>query len=149
MRKERHNGRMRCQWHDGQERVFILSLKAAFNWALEYEMLNKNPLRALKAPPARTSASDLVLKPEQQAQILDACSGTRQIAVRRFVVALEATGARPGELANARVSDWNGDLGAVVYYADHKRREDEFRHKPGAKRRSGTASSPATSRTSS
>jgi integrase len=50
------------------------------------------------------------------------------------VVALEATGARPGELANARVRDWHDDVGAVVYYKDDKRREDEFRHKTGDKK---------------
>jgi integrase len=44
-------------------------------------------------------------------------------------MALENTGARPGELRNARVKDFDPVNGEIVYYGDDKRREDEFRHK--------------------
>jgi integrase len=54
--------------------------------------------------------------------------------LRRYVIALEATGARPGELANARARDWNDKLGAIVYFRDEVRREEEFGHKTSAKK---------------
>ncbi len=50
-------------------------------------------------------------------------------------MALENTGARPGELTAATAKDFDRKLGAVVYYADDVRRKDEFRHKTAGKGR--------------
>jgi integrase len=59
-------------------------------------------------------------------------------AFRPFLVCLEATGARPGELAHSRAADFNPELGAIVYHADDTRMEGEFSHKTAGRGKSRT-----------
>ncbi|MFL5340275.1 MAG: tyrosine-type recombinase/integrase [Gemmataceae bacterium] len=133
-RKPRKSGRREVRWGDGQVRIFVQSIKAAFNWAVEQEIIARNPVRAVKAPPARSMSRERVLTQAEHEQVLGCLTSPQRSYLRRFVVALEATGARPGELANARARDWNDQLEAIVYFKDDVRREDEFAHKTSAKK---------------
>lgn len=125
----------RFKWGNGQERLFIAQLKAAFNWAVEQDLIPRNPVggKRLKAPPERTRTRDRVVTPEDHAAVLQHLRNPRSKSVRRIVVALENTGARPGELTNARVRHFFPDIGALIHFADEKRRPGDFRHKLAGK----------------
>src|SRR5262249_2054208 len=53
---------------------------------------------------------------------------------RQVVLALWNTGCRPGELAAAKGTDFNPELGAIVYYKDDTRLQGEHRSKVGGKK---------------
>jgi integrase len=122
------------KWGDGQAGVFILSLKAGFNWAVKQQMIDRNPLATVSVPKSVTKSRERVLTPAEHATVLAALTGPRTACLRRLVVALENTGARPGELTNAKVGDWRPDIGALFYHRDTARREGEFSHKSSRKK---------------
>jgi integrase len=123
------------RWTDGSVRNACTSLQAAFNWAARSGLITRNPLTGLEQPPARSRGREALLgrtpeeRRENHRKILAACTP----ALRRVLVCLEATGARPGELMNATAADFDAELGAIVYHADDKRLEKEFRHKTAGK----------------
>src|SRR5262249_10831650 len=96
------------------------------NWAAKNGLIAANPASGIERPAARRKAADVVLSDDQKARILAA---VRPAAARDFVIVLEATGARPGELRHAEARDYDRRLGAIVYKAADRRREDEFCHK--------------------
>jgi integrase len=116
-------------WGPGRQAIFITSIKRAFNWAVQDGTLKAHPLPGLSAPRGATRARDRVITPEEHALVLAAMAKPQSRYIRRLVVALENTGARPGELCNATVADWQDDVGAIVYYRDAARRAGEHRHK--------------------
>jgi len=120
-------------WTAGTDRIFLASVKAAFNWALEQELISRHPFRSVKPPRHRSKARERLVTLEEHAAVLAEMVLPRSQPIRRLIVALENTGARPGELSNATAGDWNDQLGAIVYYADDSRREDEFAHKTSGK----------------
>ena len=121
-------------WSDGTIRIFVVSVKAAFAWGLEQGLLEKVPmLKAVKSPMSKTKARDRIITNEDHEVILAKLMTKRTQNLRRLVVALENSGARPGELINSTGGDWNEELGAIVYYGDDSRREDEFAHKTSGK----------------
>ena len=73
------------------------------------------------------------MTPEDHAAVLQHLRNPRSKSVRRIVVALENTGARPGELTNARVRHFFPDIGALIHFADENRRPGDFRHKLAGK----------------
>jgi integrase len=123
------------RWTDGSVRNACTSLQAAFNWAARSGLITKNPLTGMEQPDARSRGRHALTgktPAERRAnhrRILEVATP----AFRPFVVCLEATGARPGELANAAAADFDAELGAIVYHADDKRLENEFSHKTGSK----------------
>jgi integrase len=140
MRKERtysdpnRKGQWTFRWGSASEMLFYLHVSSGFNWAVRQRLITHNPLKGLDLPKARTRSRERIVTPEQHALVLGELSSPRQRPLRDFVVALEATGARPGELRNATVGDFDPALKAIVYYGDDKRREDEFRHKTSARK---------------
>ncbi len=133
MRKERVKGKRTLVWGESQGGIFVMQLKAAFNWAIKAEVITRNPLKSVATPHARSRARERIVRPEEFKTILDSLKSPCRRCLRRLVIALENCGARPGELCNATVGDFNPGIGALVYYADDKRREDEFRHKTAGK----------------
>lgn len=132
MRKPRPHGKVKSRltkWEDGTVRGFISSVQAMLNWALVSGLIEKNPCKGVKRPSGRTKARERILTPQEFFAVLGALNRGRSANLRRLVIALENTGARPGELTNAKVSDWDDKLGAVVYYGNDKRRVDEHAHK--------------------
>lgn len=125
--------RKRCtKWGDTSVCMWLDSLRAAFRWAIKRKYISTDPTEQIERPQRRSRSRDTVLTDEQHQQILAACP-TR--GLRHMVIALENTGARPGELCAATAKDWNeiDQGGAIVYYGDDRRREDEFRHKTAGK----------------
>lgn len=79
----------------GCRRGAIIALKRAFNWAFENNRITKNPLKAVRKPPAR--ARERFLTPEERQKIFD--SYPEGDCFRDFLFALEHTGCRPGEVS--------------------------------------------------
>jgi integrase len=125
-RRPRQRGKYTHKWGDGTIARFLDAANAVFNWARKRKLITANPLEGFEGPKARSRSRDCLITPEDHLRILADC---RASSMRKLIIALENTGARPGELVNARTTDWDEELGAVVYYADDRRREDEFRHK--------------------
>jgi integrase len=130
MRRPRRVGKHTYAWGDPAVSNFIDHLRAAFRWAAKKRLITVNPLDGIDRPPSRSRSRDCLVSPEQHLRILSEC---RANSFRRICVALENTGARSGELIGATAADWDDELGAIVYYGDDRRREDEFRHKSAGK----------------
>ena len=132
------------RWGTGSEFVFIASVKAAFRWAIDQELITRNPFKTVKPPRSKTRTRERIITPQEHTTILQALRTHQQQPLRQPVVALQDTGARPGELTNATAADWNDQLGAIVYYAEDSRREDEFGTRPARKGRTEPSASLAT-----
>ncbi len=92
--------------YNGMRAVFRV-----FNWALDEGLIDQNPLRGMKRP-----------KPNRRSRYmtdaeLSSLMQNAAPAFRRFLYALDQTGARPSELRALRWSQWRGDRFVL---ADHK-----------------------------
>jgi site-specific recombinase XerD len=84
----------------------IRALRAFFSWAIEEELLEKNPMKKIKLLPVERKVLRTVSVEDIQ-RILDAArknkrTGTRDAAIILFMV---TTGVRPGELCSLNVGD--------------------------------------------
>ena len=95
--------------------IFITALKAAFNWAVDEELISANPVARLKKPSPRSRGADNRLTEAQFQRVLARVTPR----FRDFLVALNDTGARPGEVAQVTAADYHPDLHAWVL-ATHK-----------------------------
>jgi integrase len=77
----------------GARRGATIAVKRAFHWAFAEGKIEANPLRTVKAPPAR--ARERFLTREERQRIFD--SYPEGDCFRDFLFALEQTGCRPGE----------------------------------------------------
>jgi integrase len=125
-RRPRRVGSRVYTWGDVTIATFLQVANAAFNWAVRRKLISANPLAGMEKPLMRSRGRDRLLALGDHERIMKCCKSR---AMKRLLVALENTGARPGEITHARTTDWDDRLGALVYYADDRRREDEFRHK--------------------
>ncbi len=125
-KEPRRQGKRVHKWGDSSVANFLESAHAAFNWARKRKLITANPLEGFEGPKVRSRSRDCLVSADDHLRILQSC---RVRAFRRLVIALQNTGARPGELVNAKTTDWNDAMGAIVYFADDRRRQDEFRHK--------------------
>ncbi len=99
----------------GSRRGAVVALKRAFAWALENKKITSNPLRGLKKPPAR--ARERFLTPEERQRIFDGYP--EGDCFRDYLLALEHTGCRPGEVS--AVTARHVDLRTGVWVLDeHK-----------------------------
>jgi integrase len=120
-----------CTWGDGSRRNLIASLSAAFNWAVRSGLITLNPLVGIEKPEASSRSAECLVTPEEHKAILANVSP----AFRLLCIALENSGARPGELANATRKAWDDARGAFVYKKKATRRKGEFSHKTSGKNR--------------
>ncbi len=129
MRKPRWNARIKreCRWGDGSCRMAIECLNAAFAWAVKREHISRNPIKGVERVAAGSRSEDALISPEDHARVLKVAKR----ALRDFIIVLEATGCRPGELANATAAHFDPMLRAIVYRA--KPRDGGFRHKTANK----------------
>jgi integrase len=127
-------------WSDGMVRTAIASLQAAFNWAAKTGLITKNPLRGLEGPSARSRGREALLgnTAEEIAQTHARILAAARPSFRPFLVVLEATGARPSELAKATAANFDANLGALVYHADHVLLPGETGHKTSGKGKTRT-----------
>ncbi len=119
------------RWTNGSVRNAVVSILAAFNWAAQDGLITRNPLNGLKAPKPRSRGREALIgrTPAERAANHRLILAAASKAFRPFIVCLEATGCRPGELANATANDFNPDLGAIVFHAEDTRLDHEFSHK--------------------
>jgi integrase len=92
----------------------VTVVKRTFNWAESEGVLEPNPLKKLKKPPP--PVRDKLLTAEERAEILGAVRGE---AFKRFVVTLQESGCRPGEVRAVEARHVNLALGVWVF-AEHK-----------------------------
>jgi integrase len=120
-----------CSWGDTRVAAFIASIDAAFNWASKPQvgLITRNPVKGCEKPRVRSRSRDCLVGHDQHQCILSVCHPR----LREFVVCLQNTGCRPGELAAATAGDFNAESGAICYFGDDVRREDEFAHKTANK----------------
>jgi integrase len=123
--------RRACTWNDGSRRNLISSLSVAFNWAVRNNLITRNPLVGIEKPEASSRSAACLINPEEHMAILENVSP----AFRLLCIALENSGARPGELANATRAAWDDGRGAFVYKKKATRRKGEFSHKTSGKNR--------------
>src|SRR5262249_52560438 len=100
----------RSEWY---RRCVISSIKRAFNWAVEMELVERNPFAKLRS---RGRANRRRPMTDEEFQTLLRAS---DVAFRRFLVFLKFTGCRPGEAASMRRGDVGFDEGSVVLM-EHK-----------------------------
>lgn len=103
------------RWTSGSRFIAITALKAAFNWAVEQEILSRNPIAKLKKPRARSRGGDQLLDSTGHQKLIQAAHSR----LRDFLLALHETGARPGEVTKVSAADFNAAIGAWVL-SDHK-----------------------------
>jgi integrase len=132
-RKPRHDGKKVFRWRDAQCVIFLAQLKAAFAWAVKNELITRNPMAAVEMPRVRSKSRERIVTPAEHDKVLSLLRNRRQQSLRRIIIALENTGARPSELTDARVSDFNPAIGAIEYYPDSLRSEHEHAHKTSGK----------------
>jgi hypothetical protein len=92
-------------------------------------LLTTNPIQNMEKPPANSRGREILVGPEDHHRVLTVVSRN----FRPFLIALENTGARLQELAQATAKDWDDKLGALVYYARPKK--GEFSHKTSGKKK--------------
>jgi integrase len=101
----------RSEWY---RRCVVSTIKRAFSWATEMELIDRNPfarMRANRGPANRR-------RPLSDEEFQTLLRGS-DLAFRRFLVFLKFTGCRPGEAASMRWANVRFDEGAVVLQ-EHK-----------------------------
>jgi integrase len=106
---DRHGG-----WKEAR-RGALIAVKRAFNWAADEGLLRANPVKQLRKPPAKSRGR--VLSAAERQAIFDSYPAGDPF--RDFLLALQETGARPGEVAAVTAADI--DLkGGVWVLRSHK-----------------------------
>jgi integrase len=121
----------RMRWTDSTVAAAIGVILTAFRWAAGEGLITAVPLVGLKKPKSRSRGREALIgrTPAERAANHQRILAAATKPFRPFIIVLEATGCRPGELAAATAADFNAELGAIVYHADSNRLEHEFRHK--------------------
>jgi integrase len=110
-----HKTRGEVKWGPGTVRAALTAIKAALNWAVSQGLISKNPLAGVKKPAVRSRGGDQLLSEEDHRRVL----GVANARLRDYLIALNDTGARPGEVARVTAADFNEGIGAWVL-AVHK-----------------------------
>lgn len=120
-------------WSEGTKFIFLKEVKAVFNWAVKQELISRNPLKSIEMPSTKSKSREHIITPDEHDKVLALLAMKRQQRLRDIIVALENTGARPNELTEAKVGDFNHKIGALEYYADNLRQQGEHGHKTSRK----------------
>jgi integrase len=103
------------KWGPSTRRIAVVALQAAFGWAKNEEMIHTNPIAKLPKPPIRSRGGEQLFKGDAHLRILE----TVAPFTRDLLIALEQTGARPGEIARVTAADYQEEIGAWVL-KEHK-----------------------------
>src|ERR1700677_5085965 len=98
----------------GSRRCAVIALKRAYNFCEEQGLIPTNPVKRVRKPTA--VRRERILTAEERQEIFQAIKDKE---FREFVLALQETGCRPGEVARVAAANFNEDLGAWVFQ-DHK-----------------------------
>lgn len=135
MRQPRKVGNQVCRWGDRQTAIFYVNVGSAFTWAMRKELIRHHPLKSLDGqyrvdmPEYKTRSRERIVTADEHGHVMTLLFKPRHQPLKRIMIALEDTGARPEELYRATVGDFSHAEGVIVYHAEDKRRTDEFRHK--------------------
>lgn len=113
---------------DGSARFLMQSLSAALRWAMRSGIIDKNPMVGIELPPSRSRGREAVLTQDQHENIVSSLDNYYGLALRDFIIALENTGARPSEIADAEAANLSAD-GAIVYHGKARLLRGEKAHK--------------------
>jgi integrase len=105
-----HKQRGPVTWGPGTRGIALTSLKAGFNWAVKEGRISLNPLTKLEKPTPRSRGGEQLLTEEGHQRLLDAV----RPFFRDYLIALNDTGARPGEVARVTAADYRPGVGAWV-----------------------------------
>ena len=100
-------------WGNASKRAAIISVKRAFNWAVEQGLIEKNPFGTVKRPPP--GRREVLVADDSHKKVLRATDR----AFRRVVRVMRATGCRPIEVRLVTASDVNLEIGAWVFPVGH------------------------------
>lgn len=103
-------------WAPSTVRSHVNYILAALNWCLKRSKIERNPLMHYERPAWERRKEEM--SPDDAKKLLDASKG----AFRDILSALRETGARPSELASARIENCDLETGIIVL-DEHK--EDE------------------------
>jgi integrase len=93
----------------GARRHATAIVKRAFAWAVEQKLIAADPFAGVKIP--KGGRRDRILTADEREQIFGAIKDRR---FRDFVLAMQETGCRPGEVARVTAADVDLDLGVWV-----------------------------------
>lgn len=108
------------RWHNGGRRSAISSLSACLRWAIERELIERNPIAEIKRPPKGKRKQ--VVSDTAMTQIL---AGIDSDAFRDVVLFAIEQGARPEEIRKIEARQYDCERGLIVLQVDE--------HKTGAK----------------
>jgi integrase len=93
---------------------YIGMVKASLNYCMKQGHIEKNPIAHMEKPTC--SVRDRILDDSERKLIL---SSVRDQTFRDLLLALQESGARPGEIANLTAANVNLDAGTIVWFT-HK-----------------------------
>jgi hypothetical protein len=93
-------------WAAATQRFALTVAGGAFRWAGEAGLLPAEQVGKLSKPPARSRGTEVLIDPALHERLLSVGSPE----FRRFIEAVHATGARPGEIARLEAANvvWDG-----------------------------------------
>jgi integrase len=103
-----HPTRGKVRWGAGTVRMTIIAINAAFNWAAREKRISTNPIAGIQKPPP--GRRERAMTQAEFEQLLRVASR----AYHDYLIVLDQTGARPGEIAKATCADVDEKIGAIV-----------------------------------
>lgn len=105
---------MDARWRQdqhGSRDMCLTTLIACFNWAVEHGLVSKNPFGGMEKPAvgSRAKSKDDYITDEVHAALLAAA----RPATRDILLALDETGARPGELFQLEAAHYDPERGVL------------------------------------
>ncbi|HEY7157002.1 MAG TPA: site-specific integrase [Gemmataceae bacterium] len=124
----------RNRWGETTVNIAAKVVRSVFRWASnprKGNLISVNPLDGFSAGRVRSRGREALIgkTPEERAANHARIVKAAPKSFRPFIVCLEATGARPSELANATADAFDGHLGAIVYHSEYNRLDGEYQHK--------------------
>jgi integrase len=107
------------QWNATTENHVKSRILAVFNWAVEQALLNRNPVKGLKKPKAKSRGVRTLISPADHARLMEAAAPY----LREVLLALHQTGARPGEVLSVTAAEFFPEQG--VWVLDKHKTEHE------------------------
>lgn len=116
-------------WGDSSIISFVNTLHATLNWAVENDLLTKNPLKGIEVPSKRSRGVEALMQPADHLRLLNAASKW----MKPVLIVLEGTGCRPGEVINFSSAHFDAGINAMRFLPNSTRPGGEAGHKTGRK----------------
>jgi integrase len=100
----------RPDWSNNTRNDFVTAVKRAFNWAIDEELIERNPIARAKKP-AR-EAREMVVLPSEYAEIIGAI---KEPNFRDLIEFSWETGTRPQEISRIEARLFDADNGRIIF----------------------------------